>query len=57
MDGVALKEAANAWVSGPPAVQLALLAVVEGIRGIEWGPRVYADYTTGLTFFVFVPCV
>lgn len=49
VDGVALKEAADTWVTAPPATQPMFLAVVEGIRGIEWGRRGYADYAAGLT--------
>lgn len=48
VDGVALKEAADAWVTAPPGAQPVFLSVVEGIRGIEWGLRGYADYAMGL---------
>lgn len=50
VDGVALKQAADAWVSAPPAAQPAFLAALEGVRAVEWGLRSYVDYTTGLSF-------
>ena len=49
VDGVALKEAVDTWIGKPPASQPAYLAVVEGVRGIEWGLRSYVAYTFGLT--------
>jgi hypothetical protein len=48
VDGVALKQAAVAWINGPAAVQPALFAALEGVRGVEWGLRSYAAYTIGL---------
>lgn len=52
VDGVALKQAADTWVNGPPATQSALFAAVEAVRGMEWGLRSYAAYTTGLTLIL-----
>lgn len=52
VDGVALKQAADAWVSGTLATQPALFAAVEAVRGPEWGLRSYAGYTLGLTFIL-----
>jgi hypothetical protein len=49
VDGVGLKQATDAWLSAPPEEQNAYYAVVQGIRGIEWGLRSYVDFTTGLT--------
>jgi hypothetical protein len=49
VDGVALKQAVDAWVEKPPAAQPAYLAAVEGVRGVEWGLRGYGAYTFGLT--------
>lgn len=49
MDGVALKQAIDSWVSAPASEQSAFLAVVEGIRGVEWGLRSYVDFASGLT--------
>jgi hypothetical protein len=53
VDGVALKQAVDAWVSAPSSQQAALFAVVQGIRGVEWGLRSYVDFTTGLTLVLF----
>lgn len=52
VDGVGLKQAVDTWVSGPPAARPALFAVVEGVRGIEWGLRGYVFYTGGLTLIL-----
>ena len=52
VDGVGLKQATDAWLSAPPEEQSAYYAVVQGIRGIEWGMRSYVDFTTGLTLIV-----
>lgn len=49
VDGVALEEAVNAWTGASPSAQPMLLAVVEGVRGVEWGLRAHVDYATGLT--------
>jgi hypothetical protein len=53
VDGVALKQAVDAWVSAPASEQSAFFAVVQGIRGVEWGMRSYVDFTTGLTLVLF----
>ncbi len=47
VDGVALKQAVDAWMSAPASEQSAYFAVVQGIRGCEWGMRSYVDFTTG----------
>lgn len=49
VDGVALKQAVDAWVSAPASEQPAYFAVVQGIRGVEWGIRSYVLLATGLT--------
>lgn len=49
VDGVALKQAADSWVSAPAAAQPALFAALQAIRGVEWGLRGYAAYTLGLS--------
>jgi hypothetical protein len=53
VDGVALKQAVDAWVSAPASEQAALFAVVQGIRGLEWGMRSYADFASGLALVLF----
>jgi hypothetical protein len=52
VDGVGLKQATDAWLSAPPEEQSAYYAVVQGIRGIEWGMRSYVDFTTGFALIV-----
>jgi hypothetical protein len=49
VDGVALKQAVDTWVSTPASQQHAFFAVVQGIRGIEWGLRSYVDFASGLS--------
>jgi hypothetical protein len=53
VDGVALKQAVDAWVSAPASEQPANFAVVQGIRGVEWGIRSYVFLATGLTLVLF----
>jgi hypothetical protein len=53
VDGVALKQAVDAWVSAPASQQPAFYAVVQGIRGVEWGTRSYVGFTTGLSLVLF----
>lgn len=49
VDGVALKQAVDAWASAPAAEQAARLASAEAIRWLEWGVSGYADMLLGLT--------
>ena len=53
VDGVALKQAVDAWMSAPISQQSAYFAVVGGSRGVEWGLRSYVDFTTGLSLILF----
>lgn len=53
VDGVALKQAVDAWVSSPASQQAALFAVVQGVRGVEWGMRSYVNFATGLALVLF----
>ena len=53
VDGVALKQAVDAWMSASASGQSMYFAVVQGIREIEWGMRSYVDFTTGLTLVLF----
>ena len=52
VDGVALKAAADAWLSAPVAEQPARLAALEGIRWLEWGARSYERSMQGLTLIL-----
>jgi hypothetical protein len=53
VDGVALKQAVDAWVSAPASEQSTFFAVAQGIRGLEWGIRSYVDFATGLSLILF----
>lgn len=53
VDGVALKQAVNAWASAPEAEKAGRFAVAEGIRWLEWGTRSYTDFTLGLAVLLF----
>jgi hypothetical protein len=53
VDGVALKQAVNAWASAPEAEKAARFAVAEGMRWLEWGTRSYENFTLGLAVMLF----
>lgn len=48
VDGVALKQAADAWASAPAAEQAARFASAEAIRWLEWGTNSYQTFMFGL---------
>jgi len=48
VDGVALKQAVNAWISAPDAEKAARFATAETMRWLEWGTRSYENFTLGL---------
>jgi hypothetical protein len=48
VDGVALKQAVNAWASAPDAEKAARFATAEAIRWLEWGTRSYENFALGL---------
>src|ERR1051325_3114186 len=47
VDGVALKQAVNAWASAPEAEKAARFASAETIRWLEWGMRSYENFALG----------
>ena len=53
VDGVALKQAVDAWVSAPAAEQAARFASAEAIRWLEWGITSYQDFMLGLALVLF----
>lgn len=57
VDGVALKEALDAWVSAPAAEQAARFASAEAIRSLEWGARSYQDFTLGLALVLYATTI
>jgi hypothetical protein len=57
VDGVALKQAVNAWASAPDAERAARFASAEVIRWLEWGVRSYQDFALGLALLLFAAAV
>ncbi|MEZ0167445.1 hypothetical protein [Microvirga sp. TS319] len=53
VDGVALKQAVNAWANAPEAEKAARFASAETIRWLEWGVRSYQDFALGLGLLLF----
>ncbi len=53
VDGVALKQAVNAWVNAPAAEQAARFASAEAIRWLEWGTNSYQGMLQGLALVLF----
>jgi hypothetical protein len=48
VDGVALKQAVNAWANAPEGEKAARFASAETMRWLEWGTRSYENFTLGL---------
>jgi hypothetical protein len=57
VDGVALKQAVNAWASAPEAEKAARFASAEAIRWLEWGVRSYQNFALGLAVLLFAVAV
>jgi hypothetical protein len=57
VDGVALKQAVDAWVSAPAAEQAARFASAEAIRWLEWGTRSYHSLMFGLSLILFATVI
>jgi hypothetical protein len=57
VDGVALKQAVNAWASAPDADKAARFASAEAIRWIEWGTRSYQNFALGLALLLLAAAV
>ena len=53
VDGVALKQAVDAWVNAPAAEKAARFASAETIRWLEWAIRSYQSFLLGLTLVLF----
>jgi len=47
VDGVALKQAVDAWAAAPEHERTARFATAEGIRWLEWGMRSYQSFLLG----------
>ena len=48
VDGVALKQAVDAWTYAPEAEKAARFAGAETVRWLEWGTRSYQSFAFGL---------
>jgi hypothetical protein len=57
VDGVALKQAVNAWANAPDAEKAARFASAEAIRWIEWGARSYQNFALGLALLLLAAAV
>ena len=57
VDGVALKQAVDAWLKAPAAEKAARFASAEAIRWLEWGVRSYQSYMLGLSFVLFATMI
>jgi len=57
VDGVALKQAVNAWANAPEAEKAARFATAEAIRWLEWGMRSYQNFALGLAVLLFAAAV
>jgi len=53
VDGVALKQAVDAWASAPAAEQATRFAGAEAIRWLETGTRSYQEFTSGVALVLF----
>jgi len=57
VDGVALKQAVNAWVSAAEPEKAARFASAGAIRWLEWGARSYENFTLGIAVLLFAAAV
>jgi hypothetical protein len=53
VDGVALKQAVDAWASAPAAEKAARFASAEALRWLEWGTVSYQNFMFGLALVLF----
>jgi hypothetical protein len=52
VDGVALKQAVNAWAAAPEAEKAGRFAAAETMRWLEWGTRSYENFALGLAILL-----
>src|SRR5204862_7781883 len=57
VDGVALKQAVDAWASAPDVEKAARFASAEAIRWLEWGVRSYQSFMLGLSFILYATVI
>jgi hypothetical protein len=57
VDGVALKQAVDAWAVAPEAEKAARFASAETVRWLEWGMRSYQSFMLGLALLLFATAI
>jgi hypothetical protein len=57
VDGVALKQAVNAWAAAPDTEKAARFASAETIRWLEWAVRSYQSFMLGVTLVLFAAAI
>jgi hypothetical protein len=57
VDGVALKQAVDAWVRAPDAEKAARFASAETVRWLEWAVRSYHSFMLGLALVLFATVI
>ena len=57
VDGVALKQAVDAWASAPASGKATSYSGVLAIRWMEWGTTSYQDFMWGLTLVLFATTI
>jgi Domain of unknown function (DUF4386) len=57
VDGVALKQAVDAWVRAPDAEKAARFASAETVRWLEWAVRSYHSFMLGLVLVLFATVI
>jgi hypothetical protein len=57
VDGVALKQAVDAWASAPATEKVARFASAEAIRWLEWAVRSYHSFLFGLALILFAVAI
>jgi hypothetical protein len=57
VDGVALKQAVDAWVRAPEADKAARFASAETIRWLEWAVRSYQSFALGLALLLLAAAI
>lgn len=57
VDGVALKQAVDAWANAPDAEKTIRFASAEAIRWLEWGFRSYHSFVLGVAFLLFAAAI
>lgn len=57
VDGVALKQAVDAWARAPEAEKASRFSSAEAIRWLEWGVRSYQSFMLGLSLLLFATVI